>query len=78
MAVRQMVPDAITLPDSENAVRALADISQPLRAACCGSRMLWERPIGREPVGHKPVAARGMLWEPHVVGAAYRPRTRWP
>jgi len=57
MAGRQMVPDAITLPDPENAVRALADISLPLRAACCGSRM---------------------LSEPHVVGAAYRPRTRWP
>jgi hypothetical protein len=32
-----MVPDAITLPDPENAVRALADISQQLRATCCGS-----------------------------------------
>jgi hypothetical protein len=34
MAGRQMVPDAITLPDPETAVRALADISQQLRAAC--------------------------------------------
>ena len=63
MARRQMAPDAITLPDPENAVRALADISQPQRAAGCGSGMLWERPIGREPVGHKPVTARRMLWE---------------
>jgi len=61
MARRQMVPNAITLPDPENAVRALADISLPLRAACCGSRMLWERPIGREPVGHKPLTAHGVL-----------------
>jgi hypothetical protein len=56
-----MVPDAITLPDPENAVRALADISQPQRAAGCGSGMLWERPIGREPVGHKPLTAHGVL-----------------
>jgi len=56
-----MVPDAITLPDPENAVRALADISQQQRAEGRGSRMLWERPIGREPVGPKPLTARGML-----------------
>ena len=37
MAVRRRVPEVMSLPDSKSAVRALADISQQLRAACCGS-----------------------------------------
>jgi len=61
-----MVPDAITLPDPENAVRALADISLPLRAACCGSGLSAANPLAISQ------QLRAACWTPNRAAAPTR------